>query len=287
MQETETKTPNLNPCVMELDLSYANRLLGTRFNETEVKVLLEKMRYGVEFSGKNNNKNLIKVLVPAYRTDVLHQIDLVEDIAIAYGYENFKPEMLNSHTIGKKDKREKFSETIRELMLGSGFREVMTLTLTNERDLFLRMNIEPRDAVATENPVSQEHGIARTWLLPSLMSILENNKNREYPQELFEIGECVTSGGKNNKKLAGVVAHAKTNFSEIKAAVVGVLESAGVKYEIKNSVHESFIEGRCGEFGFGFFGEIHPKVLENFDLETPVCGFEVDMDELIEGVGKV
>ena len=284
-----TKTPNLKPSVMSLDLDYANRLLGTDFNRNEAKTLLEKMRYGVEFFDENENfnENLMKVLVPVYRTDVLHQIDLVEDIAIAYGYENFKPELLDSHTIGKKDKIEKFSDKVRELMLGSGFQEVMTLTLTNEKDLFLRMNIKPEETAITENPVSHEHNIARTWLLPSLMSILENNKNREYPQMLFEIGECVTACGKNNKKLSCVIAHSKTNFSEIKAVVTGILVSVGINYEIKNYVHKSFIEGRCADFEFGFFGEVHPKVLENFDLETPVSGFEIDMDELFERIEKV
>lgn len=274
------KTPNLNPKVMNLDLDYTNRLLGTALDKEKVRGLLEKMRYGVEFF--DNNENLIKIFVPAYRTDVLHQIDLVEDIAIAYGYENFKPELLDSHTIGRKDKREKFSDKLREIMLGSGFQEVMTLTLTNERDLFLRMNLEPEETTVAENPVTTEHGIARTWLLPSLMNILENNKNREYPQRLFEIGECVTACGKNNKKLAGVAAHANSNFSEIKSVVAGILESIGCNYETKNSLHGSFIEGRCADIGFGFFGEIHPKVLENFGLETPVTGFEIDLDKLIE-----
>ena len=277
------KTPNLTPGAMNLELDYMNRLLGTDFSRDEVKSLLGKMRYGVEFF--ESDRNRVKVLVPAYRTDVLHPIDLVEDIAIAYGYDTFEPELLDSHTIGGKDRLEKFSDSIRELMIGAGFQEVMTLTLTNENDLFLRMNVKPENTVVAENPVSQEHGIARTWLLPSLMKILENNKNREYPQTIFEIGECITAEGKNNKRLSGVVTHAKTNFSEIKSITAGILDSAGVKYEIKNYAHKSFIEGRCGTFGFGFFGEIHPQVLENFGLETPVCGFEIDADELFKTIG--
>ncbi len=282
------KTPDLKPGVMNLNLDYANGLLGTGFNRDTVKALLEKMRYGVEsVEGNEYNKNSIdsvnsiRVLIPAYRTDVLHPIDLVEDIAIAYGYENFKPELLDSYTIGRKDKGEKFSDAVRELLIGSGFQEVMTLTLTNERNLFLKMNLEPGDAVTSENPVSMEHGIARNWLMPSLMSILENNKNREYPQMLFEIGDCVTPDGKNNKKLSGVVAHAKTNFSEIKSIITGILDSLGAKYKIKNHSHKSFIDGRCGEFDSGFFGEINPVVLENFELETPVTGFEVDLGGIL------
>ena len=281
------RTPDLKPSVMDLDLNYVNKLLGTKFGRNEVKLLLEKMRYGTELENAKDNKSLIKVLVPAYRTDVLHQIDLVEDAAIAYGYENFEPELLDSHTIGRKDALEKFSDKLRELMLGAGFQEAMTLTLTNESDLFLRMNKELEETAVAENPVSLEHGIARTWLLPSLMKILENNKNREYPQMLFEIGECVTSGGKNNKRLAGAITHAKTNFSEIKSMVAGILDSVGAEYEIKNSDHKSFTEGRCGDFGFGFFGEVHPQVLENFGLETPVAGFEIDMDELFKRIKKV
>lgn len=269
------ETPDLKPRSMPLQLDYVNKLLGMNFNKEEVKELLERMRYGVRFDKVKPGKILVSI--PAYRTDVLHAIDLVEDIAIAYGYENFKPEMPNLRTIGGKDPLEKFSSNLREIMIGFGFQEVMTLIMTNKNDLFDRMQIPEKEIVEAENPVSLEHSVARTWLLPSLLSVLEKNKNREYPQKIFEIGDCINDKGEDQKKLATLIAHSKTNFSEIKGILTGLLENLNLKYKIKEYRRNSFIEGRSASTEFGFFGEIHPQVLENFGLEIPVSGFELDL----------
>jgi phenylalanyl-tRNA synthetase beta chain len=273
------KTPDLRPERMSLELDYANKLLGTNFSQKEVKSLLEKMRYGVKLDGKR-----IEVLIPAYRTDVLHPIDLVEDVAIAYGYDKFEPEIPKISTIGEMDGFERFSSSLRELMLGFGFQEVMTLIMTNQRDLFERMAIKKEKTVVANNPVSLEHSTARNWLLPSLMTVLERNKNREYPQKVFEIGECITARGADRRNLAGVMAHSKANFSEMKAIFTGLLENLGLKYTINGFDHGSFIGRRCASTEYGFFGEIHPRVLENFNLETPVTAFELDLNLIFKGI---
>ena len=274
------ETPDLHPRVMYLGPGYVNKLLGTDFNREEIKDLLEKMRYGVGVDGRE-----VKVLIPAYRTDVLHAMDLVEDIAIAYGYENFKAELPGTAGMGKKDPIENFSDTVRELMLGFGFQEVMTMVLANKKDLFKRMGVGVEDCVETENPVSSEHDVVRTWLLPSLMVTLENNQSREYPQQIFEIGDCALGDGETIKKLSFVIADSKANFSGMKSYVLRLSDSLGCKYGIKKREHKSFIEGRCASVIIGketgFFGEIHPRVLENFNLEIPVTGGELDLSALL------
>lgn len=277
------KTPDLSPRQMALDLDYANRLLGLELSAPEARKLLEKMRFGVESKKGKADEKTLHVLVPAYRTDVLHPIDLVEDIAIAYGYENFTPEIPKLHTTGSVDAMEKFSSDVRELMLGVGFQEVMTLIMTNRRNLFERMNLSAENIVETESPLSEEHSVARNWLLPSLMNVLEKNTGREYPQKIFEVGDTITPKGETRRKLAGVVAHSKTNYSEMKSIVAGILESLGVKYGFNMLEHGSFIKGRCASTEYGFFGEIHPLVLENFGLEVPVTGFELDLSKIPSG----
>ena len=269
------KTPDLAPEEMQLDLEYVNRILGTELKSKDVKELLERMRYGV-----NLKADKIHVMIPAYRADILHPIDLVEDIAIAYGYDRFKPELPKLYTLGSQEEIEEFSSSLRELMLGSGFQEIMSLILTNKESLFSRMNLPEEDAVETKHPVSLEHSVARTWLLPALMSILQRNKNREYPQKLFEIGLCIDSKGRDSRKLAGVIAHSTTNFSEMKATLTGIMESVGPEYKISKTKHESFIPGRVASLDFGFFGEIHPLVIDNFGLEVPVTAFELNLDEI-------
>jgi len=265
------------------------------------------MGYDVELDSKKE-KNL-KVFVPPYRTDILHQIDLVEDIAIAYGYENFIPEKIKFYTMGRRDHQEKFSENIRQIMVGYGFSEVMSLIMTNKRELFWKMNLKETDVVETENSVSEDYCVVRCWLLPSLMSFLEKNKTKGYPQNLFEIGKCIELNKKLNKnpysyektkpyekasekeKLSFVTASSRTNFSLVKSTVEGLLDLLSLKYTLKELYHESFIEGRCAEIlvdskSIGFFGEIHPLVLENFDLNVPVTAFELDVSETYALNGK-
>jgi phenylalanyl-tRNA synthetase beta chain len=270
------KTPDLKPRIMELELGYANKLLGLALSAPEVKKLLERMRYGV-----SEGKKLL-VSIPPYRTDVLHPIDLVEDIAIAYGYEKFIPEDFRGYTVGERDVVERFSSKIRDIMVGSGFQEVMTLVLTNKNSLFERMNILEQEVVETKNPVTLEHSVARNWLLPSLMAVLEKNKTQEYPQKIFEIGDCLTAKGDTRKKLSGAIAHSKSNFSEIKATVDGLVDSLGLKYAPKEFSHNSFIKGRCISMGFGFYGEISPLVLDSFRMEVPVSAFELEVDLIVE-----
>lgn len=264
------KTPVLKPRVVEVELGYVNRLLGLQLTPGEVKALLERMRYGV--SGKEK----LLVEVPSYRTDVLHPMDVVEDVAIAYGYEKFVPEEFRGYTSGGRDEMEAFSSTLRDVMVGLGFQEVMTLVLTNRTVLFGRMNVAVEAVVETTNPVSMEHSVARSWMLPSLLTVLEKNRTQEYPQRIFEVGDCLNQKGVSSVRLAGAIAHSTTSFSEVKAVVDGLLETLGLKYIPKEMAHGSFIKGRCVDLGFGFYGEVSPVVLEGFHLKVPVSAFEMD-----------
>jgi len=260
---------------MKLELAYVNKLLGMEYTPDEVKNLLERMRYGVK-----KEKGGFCVAIPAHRTDILHPMDLVEDVAIAYGYQNFIPEEDKIPTQARADPFEERVGDVRDVMVGAGFTEVRTLLLTSEAALFERMNAKPVDVVTTLNPVSEEHAVVRSWLLPSLMGVLEKNQSREYPQRIFEVGQCLAGDASERTHLASVSAHSKTNFSEMKATVCGLLESLGIEYDIKALKHPSFIEGRCAAAATGFFGEVNPAVLSNFTLQTPVTAFELPLTQL-------
>ncbi|MFH0861659.1 MAG: hypothetical protein V1875_01395 [Candidatus Altiarchaeota archaeon] len=264
--------PDLSPREVGLDVAYVNQLLGLSLGAGEIKGLLERMRFGVEGDGTS-----LKVKVPPYRSDIMHPIDLVEDVAIAYGYMNFKPQVPKLYSLGKADPLETYCEEVRDYLVGLQFREVMTLMLTNQRDLFERMNVPAECAVEALKPVSLDQGIARTWLLPSLMVVLEKNRNREYPQRIFEVADVLDADGKTVTKAAGVIAHGRTNYSEIKANVNGVLSSMKLNPEDSPYDHPSFIPGRCSKNGYGFFGEIFPEVIVNFGLEVPVTAFELKL----------
>ncbi|MBD3388250.1 MAG: hypothetical protein GF416_04150 [Candidatus Altiarchaeales archaeon] len=269
----ETMKPDLSPRTMELDVNYVRQLLGVDLEPDRVKDLLERMRFGV--GGKGDT---LEVSIPAFRSDILHPIDLVEDVAIAYGYMKFDPEVPRLYTLGREDGMESYCETVREAMVGLGFREAMTLVLTSRRDLFERMHIPEEDVVETVKPVSQDQSVARSWLLPSLMGVLENNRNREYPQRIFEVGDVLSADGSNRKAVAGVIAHGKTNYSEVKAVVSGLLRCLGLGGGEEGFEHGSFIKGRCGRSKYGFYGEVRPEVLESYGLEVPVTAFEFRLE---------
>jgi phenylalanyl-tRNA synthetase beta chain len=265
------RRPDLTPAILELSVGYVNQLLGLELDGGQVKELLERMRYGVDADGER-----LKVSVPAYRADILHPIDLVEDVAIAYGYMEFKPQVPALPGLGRPDPLEAYCEEVRDVLVGLGFREVMTLVLTNRNDLFTRMLVPEAEVAEAVKPVSQDASVARNWLLPSLMAVLENNRSREYPQAIFEVGDVIADGA-NLKKAAGVIAHGKTNYSEVKAAVSGALTGLKLEYEDGAYGHPSFIEGRCSRNQYGFYGELHPQVLSNFGLEVPVTAFELKL----------
>lgn len=280
-------TPKLDAETVCLDVSYIQRFIGLELSTSEIVSLLEKARFGVaEYS-----ESRISVQVPCYRMDILHPIDIVEDIAIAYDYNRIPDEWPNLPTIGELSSETEFRNLIRELMVGLGFQEVLTYIMTNPETLFARMNIEPSRVVELANPKIATMTCLRNWLLPSLMEFLSHNVHVSYPQRIFEVGYCVLHDEtrenmtRDVEKLACVNIHSNANFTEVKAQLDALLSNLGLKYELEETRHGSFIEGRVGKIILegkeaGIIGEIHPQVLQNWRLENPASAFEISVDEM-------
>lgn len=276
-------TPNLEPRTMSLDIKYASKILGINLNETQVKKLLSRMGYDYK------NK---KAYIPAYRADILHQIDLVEDIAIAYGYENFKEEIPNISTIGQESKFEIFKRKVAELMIGFNFLEISTYHLTNLEDHNKKMNFDA-DVITIDNPTSSEFSILRSWLTPSLLKVLSENTHNEYPQNIFEISEIFKINNKKetnveeSTRLACVLCNKDANFTKIKQILDSLITSLDIKYTIEQTTHNSFIAGRTARISVkgkkvAYIGEIHPEVISNFDIKMPMACFELNLTDLFE-----
>jgi phenylalanyl-tRNA synthetase beta chain len=230
------------------------------------------------------HKGELHAFVPAYRADVLHPVDLVEDIGIAYGFNRLKPVLPNVATIGKIDSTEKLCSKAREVMVGLGFQEVIRTVLTNPEDQFDRMCISRQKVVELENPVSKQYVCMRAWILPSLLEVLAANKHVEYPQKIFEVGDVVSAGStpKEVRKIGGAISDSKVGFADCKAVVNAFLKAMGIEHVYKSSSHPSFIPGRVAEIvsgsrTIGLFGEVHPKVLENWHIEMPTVAFEIEL----------
>ncbi len=285
-------TPNLRPRKISVRIEDIKSLLGLNLKTSEIKALLERMNYSVEHRKEN-----IDVYIPPFRADILHHVDVIEDVAIAYGYNDFTPQVPKLPSVGKPDDFEEFSNRVRELLIGLNFQEVMNYTLTSTEKNFRMMNIETSPVVEIENPVSCEYSICRSWLLPGLMKNLSLNKHRRYPQRIFELADCVLlnpkseTGADNKKKLAGIISHSKANLTEIISVLDAIRESLGIKWRIDNHNHKSFIPGRCGKIllnnrVIGLFGEMHPKVLVNFELKRLAVGFELDIEAVYKILGS-
>jgi len=282
-------SPDLTPQKMQLRLSYANKLLGLNLTEEKAIQCLKRCRLDAERAGEG----VLEVSIPAYRMDILHEVDLVEELAIGYGYYRLEPTTPATKTVGEQHPASRLSNAVRQIMIGLGFTEVMNFILTNETIHYVKMRRKPNETVKLANPVSSEFSIARQELLPSVMKNLADNKHESYPQRLFEVSDTIHVDPKaetmssRRLHLAAASSHANANYTEIRSVVDALLANLGLtKWTIKATRHPSFIPGRVASINLkrkrlGVLGEIHPEVLNNFELENPVAAFEIDLEPLI------
>lgn len=278
-------TPDYTPEEKDISLDYVNNILGLSISGEEAVEALERMGYGAFSAG-----NSLKVEIPAYRSDIFHPVDIVEDIAIGYGYENFDAKLPDIATTGEEDSLEEKCRKLRKLLVGYSLSEVMSLMLSNEKENFESMFVEG-EAVTIKNPISEDHTIVRTSLLPSLLNVLRINRHHELPQKIFEIGDILIpykelpEGAKAERHLAIVLIHSKAGFTEIKSIAEALMRDLGLEYKIEAEEHGSFILGRCarivaGGKPAGYFGELRPEVIIAFDLEYPVVAMEINVEQI-------
>ena len=279
-------TPDLRPFSKQLSLQFVNDTLGLDLQVREVAALLKRMRYGV----KSVTKNRLTAIVPAYRVDIMHTIDLVEDLAIAYGYNKLLPTMPLTATVGSEREITKLTRKIRDLMVGLGFIEVLNYTMTGRQVVFEKMNMPIGGEVEVANPLSSDFAVLRSWLMPGLLNFLSSNKHVSYPQRIFECGDVVvideTMPTKTlAKRSVGAVACDHTvSYEDIQATMYSLLRNAGSNFwQLQKTEHPSFIKGRVAAIAVmnkevGIIGEIHPQILENYNIENPVAAFELDLE---------
>ncbi|MDP3027614.1 MAG: hypothetical protein Q8N63_07960, partial [Nanoarchaeota archaeon] len=257
---------------------------------------LEKMGY-------NYNANAKTVLIPAWRVDVLHEVDLIEDIAIAYGYENFKsdtsgiigiPDSAQKSKIsdipqvsgtGKESSSEIKKRKIAEILTGLGILETSSLHLLTKEDLE-KSGI--KNTIELENSKT-DYKFLRKDILTSSLKILSSNSDAEYPQKIFEIGtsfsadEKEETGIKESSKLA--VSLAPGNFTEIRQVLEYLGRMLGASFSIEEAHDSRFIEGRVGKIildnkDIGVLGELAPQTLNNWKIKMPAASLELDVDEI-------
>ena len=280
-------SPDLTPQEANVHVDTTNKLIGgTNLNAEEIKELLLKARFNAEII----NDNELKVFIPAYRIDILHEVDIVENIAVQYHINAVEAKLPDINTVAWENDWFKSESYIREVMVGMGFQEVMSLMLTNEESHYTKMNQKEEPHVQVARPITIDRTMIRTSLINSLMEFLEDNKHQDLPQKIFEIGDVLylddtrENKVRTSKKLAALICHSTANFTEIKSVITSVISNLGYTMEISDSENKSFIPGRVADVVGesentrieGFFGEISPEVISNFTLEYPVIAFEIE-----------
>ena len=282
--------PTLEHRQIKINAKKACKKLGINISSNDAARLLEMMGYSTEV----NNGSII-AHIPEFRSDIFNSQDVIEDIAIAYGYDNITAKPIEGNFESSVDKIRERTNEISTFMIGLGFSEVVNTYLTNEKLNFENMQInvlDKKNTVTILNAKTEAITMLRTDLLPGILNNLGASLTEKMPQKLFEVGSVFSLENSNKVheqlRLAFASEHAKANFSEIKAYIDSLLKLMGIEdITFKEEKSSMFIEGRCaiamsGNKKIGIFGELHPKVLNAFRLEEPTVAAEITIHEKIE-----
>ena len=286
--EKKIVTPDFTHKKAKVKFDEIERITGLKLTLKEMKELLDNYNYNVKKA-----KDSLEVEYPSWRQDIMHPVDIIEDILISYGYNDIEAEIPEIATVGDIDDLEQFAEDVRNLLVGFGALELLNFTLTNKETLFTKMRLEERDLVEIANPVSSKWSCIRTWVIPSLIEFFSNNTSQEYPQQIYEVGDvCILNeeaetGSDTIKRLGWALADNQASYTRAKQILDFLLQAIGFEAEYIETEHNSFIPGRCARVKINgeklaYIGEIHPEVLDNFGITFPVVAFELNITELFK-----
>ena len=287
---TTRETPNLTPGEAEVDLQGARRWLGLPLDEAALTESLERMRFDAVPIA--NSTGRFKVSYPPYRTDIRHMVDLLEDVAIGFGYGKIEPKLVRSMTVGQPRPEELLSEQARQILLGLGFTEIMNLPLSTEEQQFERLRIStPERYPQISNPKLKDYRVLRTHLMGGLLEALRENRRRPMPLCLFEMDnvtkleEAAETGTADERRLAFVEIGRDTGYAAARSVLDALLRELGFTACYTGIEHPTFVPGRVASFKtdgeiVGILGEIHPEVLTNFNLNYPAALVELTLHRI-------
>jgi phenylalanyl-tRNA synthetase beta chain len=286
----ERSTPDLSPRMKDVSLQEARRWLGLPLNEKSLESSLRRMRFDVT-PAKNADGNFT-VSYPAYRTDIRHMVDLFEDVAIGYGYANIEPRLVRSMTVGTPRPEETLSDRVRQVLIGLGYSEIMSLPLTTPEQQFERLRLPtPEGYPEVSNPKLKAYNVVRTHLMGGLLEALRENRRRPMPLGLFEIDNVTDldataeTGAAEERRMAFVEIGKASGYATARSTIDALLRELGWQPEYAAVTHKTFVEGRAATFTVdgmpvGILGEVHPEVLANFGLTHPVALAELTLERV-------
>jgi phenylalanyl-tRNA synthetase beta chain len=284
LDENKKYLLDLNPLEMSFDKSKIYDYLGEKISDEQIVELLTRKNYFVEI-----NENKLNLKYPKYRQDILHPVDVIEDLIIEYGYNILVPEKMNFYTPGKLLKETEFGNLVREICVGMQLQEIVTFTLTSKKKQYENLGAKSIHTVELANPMSESIAIFREHLLPEVIEFLTKNQHISYPQNIFEYGRTLRV--ENNKVIeenhlfVGLCAN-KISYTDIKQRLDAFLKNIGalnIKYTALD--YPFCISKRSAKVTFelnnktfeGVIGELSPKTLFNYGLNMPLACFEISL----------
>ena len=299
----EETLPNWAPVHHRVPARLVTTILGRELSDEELSQSI--LRMGGSFTGRSaateeeisdngtmqyasHGEDMLGFDMPRWRFDLLHPVDLVEDLAIGHGYEDLGTDVPKApmNAIPRQD--DHLRRRVRTSMQGMGFMQIQSLTLSNDHDQFDRMRWKPFNAITRiTNPITHEHTMMRHFLLPGLLRLLATNRHHDLPQSVYELGTVVRDH-KNMDRLAFLTAERSGGFAAIRGRIQAFLRDIGAKGVAIETLpdHEGpWLAGRAakvlidGEW-VGCFGEIDPTISQTFELLVPLNGAEFDVEAL-------
>ncbi|AXR79701.1 phenylalanine--tRNA ligase subunit beta [Natrarchaeobaculum sulfurireducens] len=296
--DDEIVRPDLSTKTKTVAHDRIETILGIELAPEEVIDLAERSGLEAEKTESEAGDLVYDVTIPPYRVDVLHPLDVIDDLGRAYGFNDLEPKYPDVGTVGGRHERSRLERSVREQLVGLGFEDLLNFHMINEAENFDRLGITPEDDVfgagdppTINGPYSEDYTMLRTWVTPSLLMVLERNTHRAYPQDLAEIGftaaldDAETTGVDERRRVGAVLASHEVGYEDAKARLQALCRRFDVDLETPPTDHPTYIPGRTASVvidgeAVGVIGEIHPKVLVEHDLEVPVAGFEFDLAAL-------
>lgn len=306
------EAPDLSPREMQAEVDYLNQVTGLDLSPSEMCTLLERMGYTAKPSSSGGKA--LDVSVPITRADVLHQCDIMEDLAIAWGF-NKLPRAFpnNSSAVAEPLPMNKLGDIVRFEAATAGWSEVMPLILCSRDENFAWLNRpDPGNlAISLANPKTQEYQIVRTSLLPGLLKTISSNRHHAVPIKIFEVSDVgfidlsMERKSRNERHFAAAVMGKTSGFEQVHGLldrVLLMLKSAFITreeglsneglggYWIEEVDDPTFLKGHSAsvklsvggkQHTIGVFGILHPSVLKNFDLPYPVSTLEINLEAFL------
>ena len=273
-------------------LSAINKKLGE--NLTEQQVIEDLIRMGNSVTSEKKDGDVIFTVAPApYRNDFLHEVDVIEDVMIGQDLDYFKPASPNDFTIGRLLPITIYSRKVKNIMSGLGYQEMIFNYLGSKKTYIEKMGIDGSNVIEIANPMSENYQFIRPSIIASLFEAEAQSGNAVYPHKIYEVGKIAyidpteeQTGTRTIQSLGFLSASNNANFNDAASEVSTLLYYLDHKYEVKETDDPRFIPGRQAGIivdgkQIGIFGEIHPQILENWQVTVPCVAGEMDLEYLM------